>query len=122
MVKKITVPMLTRLFSQKHLQWAHMHQNWTTEQWKKVERRWHQDVGRLAGRSSMVLWAMARKEVLGPAIHVGITLTRTSCLHIVRDQVLHGNSIQQGLFQRENAQRSTLAVSQFRGCILWRLY
>ena len=29
-------PMLTRVNHQKHQQWACEHQNWTTEQWKKV--------------------------------------------------------------------------------------
>lgn len=34
--RPVRVPLLTRVDSQKHLQWASAHQNWTTEQWKRV--------------------------------------------------------------------------------------
>ena len=36
--RPVRVPMLTRVHRQKRLQWAREHQNWTTEQWKKVAR------------------------------------------------------------------------------------
>ena len=34
--RPVRVPMLTPVHRQKHQLWAREHQNWTTEQWKKV--------------------------------------------------------------------------------------
>ncbi len=34
--RPVRVPMLTPVHRQKRQQWAREHQNWTTEQWKKV--------------------------------------------------------------------------------------
>ncbi|ROL55318.1 Transposable element Tc1 transposase [Anabarilius grahami] len=88
--------MLTPVHRQKHQQWSREHQNWTTEQWKKVA--WsdetcfllHHVDGRVhvcrlpgehmapgctmgrrqAGGGSVMLWPMFCWETLGPAIHV----------------------------------------------------
>ncbi|KAK3556264.1 hypothetical protein QTP70_007073 [Hemibagrus guttatus] len=72
------------------------------EQWKKVtwsdESRVHRLPGehmapgctmgrRQAGRGSVMLWAMFCWETLGPAIHVDVTLTRTTYISIVADHV-----------------------------------
>uniref|UniRef100_A0AAY5KFW1 Tc1-like transposase DDE domain-containing protein n=1 Tax=Esox lucius TaxID=8010 RepID=A0AAY5KFW1_ESOLU len=62
---------------------------------------------RQAGGGSVMLWAMFCGETLGPAIHVDVTLTRTTYLSIVADHVhpfmatvfRHGI----GLFQQDNA-------------------
>ncbi|KAK3560711.1 hypothetical protein QTP86_014737, partial [Hemibagrus guttatus] len=94
-------------------QWAREHQNWTTEQWKKVA--WsdescfllhHVDVRvrvrllpeehmapgctmgrRRAGGGSVLLWSMFCWETLGPAVHVDVTVTRSTYLSIVADHV-----------------------------------
>ena len=94
-------------------QWASEHQNWTTQQWKKMT--WsdescslfhHVDgwllvrrlpgehmapgctiVGRQANGGSVMLWAIFCWETLGPAIHVDLTLTLTSYLSVVADHV-----------------------------------
>ena len=60
-----------------------------------------------AGGGSVMLWAMFCWETLGPAIHVDVTLTRTTYLSIVADHVhsfietvFPGGC---GLFQQDNA-------------------
>ena len=94
--RPVRVPMLTPVHRRKHQQWAREHQNWTTEQWKKVawsdESRFllHHVDGRVrvrrlpgehmapgctmgrrqAGGGSVMFWAMFCWETLGPAIHV----------------------------------------------------
>uniref|UniRef100_A0A8P4K6M0 Transposable element Tc1 transposase n=1 Tax=Dicentrarchus labrax TaxID=13489 RepID=A0A8P4K6M0_DICLA len=125
--RPVTVPMLARVHCQKRLQWAHEHQNWTTEQWKKVA--WSDEscfllhyvdgrvrvrrlpgpgctMGRIqAGKNSVMLWAMFCWETLGPAIHVD-ALTCTTYLSTVAD---HVHSFMEtvfpdgsGLFQQDN--------------------
>ena len=42
---------------------------------------------RQVGGGSAMLWAMFCQETLGPAIHVDVTLTRTTYLRIVPDHV-----------------------------------
>ena len=42
---------------------------------------------RKASGGSVMLWAMFCGETLGPGIHVDVTLTRTTYLNIVADQV-----------------------------------
>jgi len=42
---------------------------------------------RQAGGGSVMLWAMFCWETMGPAIHVDVTLTRTTYLSIVADYV-----------------------------------
>ena len=37
------------------------------------------------GKKAVMLWAMFCWETSGPAIHVDVTLTRTTCLSIVAD-------------------------------------
>lgn len=61
---------------------------------------------RQAGGGSVMLWAMFCWETLGLAIHVDVTLTRTTYLSIVADHVhpfmetiFPGGS---GLFQQDN--------------------
>ncbi|KAK3562667.1 hypothetical protein QTP86_004084 [Hemibagrus guttatus] len=102
--RPVSVPMLTLVHYQKHQQWEREHQNWTMKQWKKVawsdESRFplhhmdgrvhvHRLLGehmapgctmrrRQAGGGSVMLWAMFCWETLGPAIHVDVTLTRTT--------------------------------------------
>ena len=131
--RPVRVPMLTPVHRRKRQQWAREHQNWTTEQWKKVawsdESRFllHHVDGRVrvrrfpgehmapgctmgrrqAGGGSVMLWAMFCWETLGPAIHVDVTLTRTTYLSIVADHVhpfmetvFPGGC---GLFQQDNA-------------------
>lgn len=34
--RPVRVPLLTHVYSQELLQWAHGHQNWNTEKWMKV--------------------------------------------------------------------------------------
>ena len=109
--RAVRVPMLTPVHCRKHQQWKHEHQNWTMEQWKSVvwsdESRFllHHVDGRVrrlpgehivpgctmgrrqAGGGSVMLWAMFCWETLGPAIHVDVTLTRTTHLSIVADHV-----------------------------------
>ena len=105
LLRMVRVTMLTPVHRQKCQQWAREHQNWTTEQWKKVawsdESRFllHHVDGRVrvrrlpgehmapgctmgrrqAGGGSVMLWAMFCWETLGPAIHVDVTLTRYFC-------------------------------------------
>ena len=131
--RPVRVSMLTPVHRRKHQQWAREHQNWTTEQWKKVawsdESRFllhhvdgqvcvhhlpgeHMAPGctmgrRQAGGGSVMLWAMFCWETLGPAIHVDVTLTRTTYLSIVAD---HVHPFMEtvfpdgcGLFQQDNA-------------------
>jgi len=107
--RPVRVPMLTPVHRRKSQQWTREHQNWTTEQWKKLawsdESRFllHHVDGRVcvrrlpgehmapgctmgrrqAGGGSVMLWAMFCWETLGPAIHVDVTLTRTTYLSIV---------------------------------------
>ncbi len=64
---------------------------------------WHQDA---IWEGSVMLWAMFCKETLGPAIHVNVTLTRTTYLSIIAD---HGHPFMEtvfsggcGLFQQDN--------------------
>ncbi|KAK3549087.1 hypothetical protein QTP70_031342 [Hemibagrus guttatus] len=130
--RPVRVPMLTPV----HLrQWAREHKNWTTEQSKKVA--WsdeshfllHHVDGRMcvrclpgehmapgctmerrqAGGGSVMLWTMFCWEILCPAIHVDITLTRTTYLSIVADHVhpfmetVKGFPDGCGLFQQDNA-------------------
>ncbi|KAK3564923.1 hypothetical protein QTP86_031044 [Hemibagrus guttatus] len=59
------------------------------------------------GGGSVMLWAMFCWETLGPAIHVDVTLTRTTYLSIVTD---HVHPLMEtvfpdgcGLFQQDNA-------------------
>ncbi|KAK3533242.1 hypothetical protein QTP70_013655 [Hemibagrus guttatus] len=111
--RPVSVPMLTSVYRQKHQQWAREHQNWTTEQWKKVawsdESRFllhHVDVQvcvrllpgehmapgctmgrRRAGGGSVLLWSVFCWETLGPAVHVDVTVTRSIYLSIVADHV-----------------------------------
>uniref|UniRef100_A0A3Q3JTD4 Transposase Tc1-like domain-containing protein n=1 Tax=Monopterus albus TaxID=43700 RepID=A0A3Q3JTD4_MONAL len=111
--RPVRLPVLTPVLHQKRLQWAREHQNWTMEKWKKVawsgESRFllhHVDgqvhvrrlpeeeltpgstTGRWQARGdSVMIWAMFCWETLGPVIHVDITLTRTTYLNIVADQV-----------------------------------
>ncbi|KAK3519048.1 hypothetical protein QTP70_016372 [Hemibagrus guttatus] len=111
--RSVRVPMLTPVHCRKRQQWACERQNWTTEQWKKVtwsdESRFllhHVDVRvcarllpgehmapgctmgrRRAGGGSVMLWAMFCWETLGPAVHVDVTLTRSTYLSIVADHV-----------------------------------
>uniref|UniRef100_A0A8P4G4M8 Transposable element Tcb1 transposase n=1 Tax=Dicentrarchus labrax TaxID=13489 RepID=A0A8P4G4M8_DICLA len=131
--RPVRVPMLTPVHCRERLQWALEHQNWTTEQWKKVA--WsdescfllhHVDgqvrVRRLRGEhiapgcsvdrqqvegGVVMLWAMFCWETLGPAIHVDVTLTPTSYLDIVADHVHPFMetvfSDGSGLFQQDNA-------------------
>jgi len=131
--RPVRVPTLTPVHRRKRQQWAREHQNWTTEQWKKVA--WsdescfllHHVDGRVcvrrlpgehtapgctmgrrqAGGGSVMLWAMFFWETLGTAIHVDVTLTRTTYLSIVVDRVhpfmetvFPGGC---GLFQQDNA-------------------
>ncbi|KAK3566845.1 hypothetical protein QTP86_004548 [Hemibagrus guttatus] len=83
------------------------------EQWKKVawsdESRFllHHMGRRKAGRGSVMLWAMFCWETLGHAIHVDVTLTRTTYLSIAAD---HVHPFMEtvfpdgcGLFQQDNA-------------------
>ncbi|KAK3539724.1 hypothetical protein QTP70_012747 [Hemibagrus guttatus] len=62
---------------------------------------------RRAGGGSVMLWAMFCWETLGPAIHVDVTLTRTTYLSIVTDHVhLFMEAVFPdgcGLFQQDNA-------------------
>ena len=59
-----------------------------------------------AGGGSVMLWAMFCCETLGPGINVNVTLTRTTYLNIVADQVhpfmatVFSNG--SGLFQQDN--------------------
>ncbi|KAK3519768.1 hypothetical protein QTP70_003892 [Hemibagrus guttatus] len=131
--RPVRVSMLTPVHCRKRQQWAREHQNWTTEQWKKVawsdESRFllhpvdgrvhvrvlpgeHMTPGctmgrRRAGGGSVLLWAMFCWETLGPAIHVDVTLTRSTYLSIVADHVhpfmetLFPDGC--GLFQQDNA-------------------
>ena len=43
---------------------------------------------RQAGGGSVMLWTMFCWDTLGPGIHVDVTLTRTTYLNIVAEQVL----------------------------------
>ncbi|KAK3564655.1 hypothetical protein QTP86_024529, partial [Hemibagrus guttatus] len=54
---------------------------------------------------SVMLWAMFCWEILGPAIHVDVTLTRTTYLSIVADHVhtFMETVFPDGLFQQDNA-------------------
>ncbi|MCJ8733570.1 hypothetical protein PDJAM_G00225080 [Pangasius djambal] len=109
----VRVPMLTPVHQRKRLQWACEHQNWTMKQWKKVawsdEPRFplHHVDGRVrvhrlpgektapgctmgrrqAGGGSVMPWTMFCWENLGPGIHVDVTLTHSTYLNIVADQV-----------------------------------
>ena len=61
----------------------------------------------LAGRGSVMLWPMFCRGTLGPAIHVEVTLTRSTYLSIVADH-LHPFTETVfpdycGLFQQDNA-------------------
>ena len=96
--RAVRVPILTPNHRWEHQQWAHEHQNWTTEQWKKVV--WsdescfllHHVDGRVrrlpgehmapgctmgrrqAGGGSVMLWAVFCWET---AIYMDVILTRT---------------------------------------------
>ncbi|KAK3568332.1 hypothetical protein QTP86_004231 [Hemibagrus guttatus] len=111
--RPVWMPMLTPVHRQKRQQWAREHQNWTMEQWKKVtwsdESRFplrhvdgrvhvrllpgeHMAPGctmgrRRAGGGSVLLWSMFCWETLGPAVHVAVTVTRSTYLSIVADHV-----------------------------------
>ncbi|KAK3523811.1 hypothetical protein QTP70_010172 [Hemibagrus guttatus] len=131
--RPVRVPMLTPVHHRKRQQWAREHQNWTTEQWKKVvwsdESRFllHHVDGRVrvcllpgehmapgctmgrrrAGGGSVLLWSMFCWETLGPAVHVDVTVTRSTYLSIAAD---HVHSFMEtlfpdgcGLFQQDNA-------------------
>ncbi|KAK3525149.1 hypothetical protein QTP86_019533, partial [Hemibagrus guttatus] len=129
LLKKLMLVLIER---SKRQQWVHEHQNWTTEQWKKVA--WsdeshfllHHVDGRVrvrllpgkhmvpgctmgrrrAGRGSVMLWAMFCWEILGPAVHVDVTVTRSTDLSIAADHVhlfmetLFPDGC--GLFQQDN--------------------
>ena len=62
---------------------------------------------RQAGGGSVMLWTMFCWETLGPGIHVDVTLTRTTYLNIVADQVHPFMATVfpdgSGLFQQDNA-------------------
>ncbi len=107
----IRVPILTPVHRQKHIQGARERQSWTMERWKKVVWSdescfllYHIDgwvcrlpreemapgctMGRKqAGKGSLMLWVMCCWETLGVGIHMDVTLTRTTYLNIVADQV-----------------------------------
>ena len=140
--RPVRVPMLTPVHRRKRLQWARERQNWTMEQWKKVawsdESRFllHHVDGRVrvrclpgeemapgctmgrrqAGGGSVMLWAMFCWETLGPGIHVDVTLTRTTYLNIVADQVHPFMATVfpdgSGLFQQDNAPCHTAKIVQ----------
>ncbi|KAK3532871.1 hypothetical protein QTP70_001156 [Hemibagrus guttatus] len=128
--RPVRVPVLTPVHHRKRQQWACQHQNWTTEQWKKVawtdESRFllhhvvcvrllpgeHMAPGRTMGRSragggSVLLWSMFCWETLGPTVHVDVTVTRSTYLSIAADHVhpfmetLFPDGC--GLFQQDNA-------------------
>lgn len=108
-------------------QWAHEHQNWGAEQWKKVA--WSGEcrfilhdvdgqvcVRRLSGGEVepectvggvVMLWAMFCWETLGPAVHVDDALTGSTYLNIIADQVHPFMETVfpdgSGLFQQDNA-------------------
>lgn len=73
---------------------------------------------RHTGRGSAMLWAMSFWETLGPAIHVEVTLTHTTNLHIVADQehpvmeMVFSNG--SGLFQQDNAPCQTAKIIRKR--------
>ncbi|ROL43068.1 Rho guanine nucleotide exchange factor 2 [Anabarilius grahami] len=88
--RPVRVPMLTPVHHRKSQQWTREHQNWTTEQWKKVA--WSDESGGWPGvcACASLTWgthgtrmhygkkASRRRncrETLGPAIHVDVTLT-----------------------------------------------
>jgi len=117
--------MLTPVHCRKHQQWAREHQNWTTEQWKKVARsdesrfllhhvdgrvRVHRLPGehmapgctmgrRQADGGSVMLWAKFCWETLGPAIHVDLSIVADH-VHPFMEMVFPGGC---GLFQQDNA-------------------
>ncbi|KAK3523760.1 hypothetical protein QTP70_009232 [Hemibagrus guttatus] len=132
-MRTVKVPMLIPVHRQKRQQSAYEYQNWTTVQWKKVawsdESRFllHHVDGRVrvrrlpgkhmapgctmgrrrAGGGSVMLWAMFCWETLCPAVHVDVTLTRSTYLSIAAD---HAHSFMEtlfpdgcGLFQQDNA-------------------
>ncbi|KAK3535233.1 hypothetical protein QTP70_005025 [Hemibagrus guttatus] len=131
--RPVSEPMMTPVHLRKCQQWAREYQNWTVEQWKKVT--WsdeshfllhHVDCqvhvrhlpgehmapgctmgSRRASGGSVMLWSMFCWETLGPAIHVDVTLTRSTYLSIVAE---HLNPFMEtvfpdgcGLFQQDNA-------------------
>ncbi|KAJ8417445.1 hypothetical protein AAFF_G00286720 [Aldrovandia affinis] len=138
--RPVRVPMLTPVHRRKRLHWAPERQNWTMEQWKKVgwseESRFllHHVDGRVrvhrlpgeemapgytmgrkqAGGGSVMLWAMFCWETLGPGIHVDVTLTRTTYLNIVANQVHPFMATvfpdSSGLFQQDNAPCHTAKI------------
>ena len=106
--RPVRVLMLTPVHRRKSQQWAHEHQNWTTEQWKKVawsdESCFHMDgrvrhlpgahmapgctIGRKqAGGGSVMLQATLCWDTLGPATLVDVALTCTTYLINVADHV-----------------------------------
>lgn len=140
--KSVKVPMQTVIHHQSRLQWAHDHQNWTTEQWKTVA--WSGEshfllhrvdgqvyVRRLSGEemtpgctversqpaeSSVTLWAIFCWETLGPCIHVDVTLPRTTYLNSVADQVHNFMAMVfpdgRGHFQQDNAPCHSATIGQ----------
>uniref|UniRef100_A0A671YBG6 Tc1-like transposase DDE domain-containing protein n=1 Tax=Sparus aurata TaxID=8175 RepID=A0A671YBG6_SPAAU len=134
--RPVRLPMLTTVLWRMRLKWALEHQNWTTEQWKRVV--WSNEahfllhdvdgqvrVCRLPGenmtpgcavRGSVRLWAMFCWETLGPAIHLDVALTSTTYLNILADQV--HPFIQtvfpdgSGFFQRDSTPRHTAKIVQ----------
>lgn len=131
--RQVSASMLADVHRQKRLQWALEHQDWTTEQWKRVawsrESRFllhHTDksvtVRRLPGEmdapggnpargDTVTLWAIFCWDTLGSFVHVEDTLTHTTYLDIVADHVhpfmntvfLEGS----GHFQQDNVPRYT---------------
>lgn len=78
------------------------------------KRTWHQDVlwdKDKPGWSSVLLWTMFCGEILGPGIHMDVTLTRPSYLTIVADHVydflVMVSPIVSVFFQRDNASPCT---------------
>ncbi len=109
--RPVRVPMLTPVHRLKRQQWAREHQNWTTEQWKKlvwsimfsftslgwagasVSFTWGTQGTRMhygkkaCRRRQCNVWALFCWETLGPVILVDVTLTHTTYLSIVADHV-----------------------------------
>lgn len=104
-------PMQTSGHCPDRLQWAQQHQNWTTEEWKKVawsgeshfllahvdgkaSVRWLAETetgttveGKQDGGGIVKLWATFCWETLGPVVSLDATLTCSSYLNILADHV-----------------------------------
>uniref|UniRef100_A0A3Q1K3H4 Uncharacterized protein n=1 Tax=Anabas testudineus TaxID=64144 RepID=A0A3Q1K3H4_ANATE len=140
--KPVRVPAQTVVHQQNRLEWAREHENWTTEQWKKVA--WSGEsqfllhdvdgqvyVRRLTGEEvapectmesgqpgggSVTLWAIFCWDSLGPCIHVDVTLPRTNFLNSVSDQVHNFMTMVfpdgSGFLQQDNAPCNSTTIGQ----------